>query len=70
MKKKRIIISIVIIFVSAISMFLYPHINKYKGYKEINVKNVGTIKVPKEWECFKTEKGSNVYLIKYELISI
>ncbi|WP_343336872.1 hypothetical protein TPELB_19840 [Terrisporobacter petrolearius] len=82
MKKKRIIISIVIIIVSAISILLYPYINKYKDYKEVKLKNVGAIKVPKEWKCFKTEKGllyfadkpikekgSNVYLIQYELIS-
>jgi len=69
MKKKRIIISIVIIIVSAISILLYQYINKYKDYKEIKLKNVGAIKVPKEWKCFKTEKGSNVYLIQYELIS-
>ncbi|WP_434793001.1 hypothetical protein TPDSL_21330 [Terrisporobacter petrolearius] len=82
MKKKRIIISIVIIFVSVISILLYQYINKYKDYKEIKLKNVGAIKVPKEWNCFKTEKGllyfadkpikekgSNVYLIQYELIS-
>ncbi|MCC3866630.1 hypothetical protein [Terrisporobacter mayombei] len=82
MKKRKIIRGVVVAILTILMLFAYKYFTEYSKYKEINVKNIGIIKVPKDWYCSTTKDGllyfadksieednCNIYLVQYEVAS-
>ena len=82
MKKRKIIRGVALATLSILMFFTYKYFTEYSKYKEINIKNIGIIKVPKDWYCDTTKGGllyfadkaieeddCKIYLIQYEVAS-
>ncbi|WP_419749173.1 hypothetical protein [Terrisporobacter petrolearius] len=82
MKKRKIIRGVALAILSILMFFTYKYFTEYSKYKEINIKNIGIIKVPKGWYCDTTKGGllyfadkaieeddCKIYLIQYEVAS-
>ena len=59
MKKRIVLISITIV-VLAISVGVVLYLCRYAGWKQVNIKNVGSFLIPEEW--YFTEADSRYYI--------
>lgn len=57
MKKRKTIRGAALATLSILMFFAYKYFTEYSKYKEINIKNIGIIKVPKDWYCDTTKGG-------------
>ncbi|MEG0050741.1 MAG: hypothetical protein RR712_01065 [Terrisporobacter sp.] len=71
---------ILMILISIIFLFCVNEYYRYDGYQEIDIPDIGVVRVPEDWYCSKTEdglvyfanmpidkKGCKVYFVQYSV---